>query len=406
LRSHSGTDLVRAIGTTRLTASVVNATVGAGIFVLPATVAAEIGRSAVLAYLVCGAVMGLVSLCVAAAGSRVDSTGGIYAYVDRAFGRGAGFAGGAIYWVASALSAAAVASALFGSLSVVMPAIGATGGRTLGLVLLYCFLAWINRRGVGSGAGLVTGLTVAKLLPLFLLVAGGLRLVQPEAALAQPIPEANDLGRASLILIFAFLGLEIAVVPSGEITDPPRTVPRALFLALGLTTALYVAVQTVAQAVLGDSLAIYAEAPLAEAASRLFGDAGRALVMVGGMVSMLGYVSGDMLSTPRALFAMAQKRLLPASLAVVHDGYRTPSHAIVVHAAIVCILAATGTFRQLVILTSAATLVLYLMAVAAAWKLQRHDLRDSGRPFVLPGGPIIPAVAAACLLWLLAQTSL
>jgi amino acid transporter len=406
LRSHSGTGLVRAIGTTRLTASVVNATVGAGIFVLPATVAAEIGRSAVLAYLVCGAAMGLVALCVAAAGSRVDTTGGIYAYVDRAFGRGVGLASGTIYWMASALSAAAVASALFGSLSVVMPPIGAGPGRTLGLVLLYCSLAWINRRGVVGGASLVTGLTVIKLVPLLMLVAGGLRFVQPDAVLAQPIPEAGDLGRASLILIFAFLGLEIAVVPSGEISDPSRTVPRALFLALGLTTALYMAVQIVAQSVLGDSLAIYAEAPLAETAARLFGDAGRALVMVGGMVSMVGYVSGDMLGTPRALFAMAQRRLLPASLAVVHDGYRTPSHAIVVHAASVCFLAATGTFRQLVIFASAATLVLYLMAVAAAWTLQRQGVDDSGRPFVLAGGPLIPAVAAALLLWLLAQTSL
>ena len=143
----------------------------------------------------------------------------------------------------------------------------------------------------------------------------------------------DRIGTASITLIFAFVGIEVALVPSGEIRDPARTVPRAVFLALGLTTLLYLLLQLVAHAVLGPALASFADAPLAEVASRVLGPLGRTVILVGGSISMLGFLSGDALGTPRSLYAFARDGLLPAPLARLHPRFRTPWLAIIVHAA-------------------------------------------------------------------------
>src|SRR5205807_7583683 len=122
-------DLVRAIGVRGLTASIINVTVGAGIFVLPAVVAAGLGPAAPLAYLVCAALMSLIVICFASAGSRVSLTGGLYAYIEVAFGPFVGFLGGVLYWLMASFAVASVASAFAGSLGALWPAAGAGMGR-------------------------------------------------------------------------------------------------------------------------------------------------------------------------------------------------------------------------------------------------------------------------------------
>ena len=110
--------LVRVIGTRELTASIINVTIASSIFVMPGTVAAGLGAAAPVAYLVCASLMALIALCFAAAGSRVSVTGGLYAYIDTAFGGFAGFIGGFLYWSTACLSVASVATAFAGSVGV------------------------------------------------------------------------------------------------------------------------------------------------------------------------------------------------------------------------------------------------------------------------------------------------
>ena len=145
------------------------------------------------------------------------------------------------------------------------------------------------------------------------------------------------------------MGIEIALAPSGEIRDPARTVPRAVFLALGLTTLIYLLLQLVAMAVLGPALASFADAPLAEVASRVLGPPGGTLILVGGSISMLGFLCGDALGTPRSLYAFARDGLLPAPLARLHPRFRTPWLAIIVYAVLAWALASIGSFGVLVL---------------------------------------------------------
>jgi amino acid transporter len=400
----SDTQLVRVIGTRELTASIINVTIASSIFIMPATVAAGLGAAAPVAYLVCAALMALIALCFAAAGSRVSLTGGLYAYIEVAFGGYAGYLGGFLYWATACLSVASVATAFAGSVGGFWPALNAGVLRALLLIALFTALAFVNIRGIKPGIRLVEGITAAKLIPLLVLVGVGVWSLNPDFLRAS-MPTISQVGQVSIVLIFAFVGVEVALTPSGEIRDSARTVPRAILIALAVATLVYLAVQMVAQGVVGPELPNYTDAPLAETAARLMGDAGKLFLLAGGTVSIFGYIAGDMLGTPRALLALAQNGVIPQALATVHPRYRTPALAIVTYAVIVAALAISSTFERLVIMANVSALLLYLLCVAASYQLQRRDVRMAGEPFTLPGGATVQVLATSGIVWLLWQAT-
>jgi APA family basic amino acid/polyamine antiporter len=397
--------LVRVIGVRRLVASAVNATIGAGIFVLPAIAAAGLGPAAPLAYLVCGGMMALIIVCFASAGSRVSLTGGLYAYVEVAFGRFVGFLTGVLYCLSASLAAASVASALVASMAAVWPVVATGIGRVGLLTALFAGLALVNLRGAAPGARLVEALTIAKLLPLVVLIATGSWFVRGEYLVITALPSASAVGRTAIVVIFAFVGVEVALVPSGEVSDPARTVPRALFIALAVTTILYLAIQTVTLGLLGPSMADDPAAPLAAAAGRVLGRGGRLFVLGGATVSMFGYLAGDMLGSPRALFAFARDRMLPAPMTRVHPRFHTPHVAIISYALVVGAVAVSSSFTELAVVTNVSTLSMYLLCVLASYQLARRDVRSGGTPFEMPGGPLVPLAATAAILWLLSHAT-
>ncbi|MCU1381663.1 MAG: amino acid permease [Acidobacteria bacterium] len=398
--------LVRAIGARQLTASIVNVTIGAGIFVLPAFASARLGAAAPVAYIVCAALMALIVCCFASAGSRVSLTGGVYAYVEIAFGPFAGFLAGVLYFLMATFAVASVSSAFAGSVGALLPLAASPAARAILIAALFACLAAVNVLGVTPGVRLVEVVTVAKLLPLLVLVACGIWSVRPEYLQWPGMPPAAAIGQTAIVLIFAFVGLEVALVPSGEVRNPARTVPRALFSALAITTTLYLLIQTVSQGLLGPAMATYSTAPLAEAAGRVLGQSGRLLVLLGAVVSMFGYASGDMLGSPRTLFAFARDGVLPSAVARVHPRFHTPYIAIVLYACIVATVSISSSFTQLAVLANVAALTLYLMCVAASYELQRRDVRADGAvPFAVPGGAVVPILAAGVILWLLSNAT-
>jgi APA family basic amino acid/polyamine antiporter len=398
--------LVRAIGARQLTASIVNVTIGAGIFVLPAVASRGLGAAAPIAYVVCAVLMALIVSCFAAAGSRVSLSGGVYAYVEVAFGPFVGFLAGVLYFLMATFAVASVSSAFAGSVGALVPAAASPAARALLIAGLFATLAAVNVLGVKSGARLVEVTTAAKLLPLLILVATGIWMVHPDYLRWPGMPPVSTIGQTAIVLIFAFVGLEVALVPSGEVRDPARTVPLALFSALALTTTLYLLIQTVAQGLLGPSMSADRTAPLADAAARSLGEGGRVLMLLGAIISMFGYVSGDMLGSPRTLFAFARDGVLPSAVARIHPRFRTPYIAIIVHACIVATVSISSSFTQLAVLANVAALTLYLMCVSASYELQRRDVRaEGGIPFAVPGGPVVPILAAAVIVWLLSNAT-
>jgi amino acid transporter len=399
------TGLIRAIGVRGLSANVANNLVGSGIFVLPAVVAVILGASAIVAYIVCAIAIGLIGLTFSEAGSRVSAPGGTYAYAEAAFGPFVSFQSGVLFWLSQVGASAAVATVFAGSIAAIAPSLGGIIPRAVILVILYGGLAVINIRGVRTGMDIVEVITAAKLLPLILLVVVGAFFVTPAHLAWTSMPTVAQIGSASLILIFAFVGVEGALTSSGEVKDPSRTVPRGILIGLGAVSLLYIAIQLVAQGVLGPDLALDQDAPLVAVAARAFGPTGRILLGVGAAISAFGYVSGDILTTPRLLFAFARDGFLPRRLATVSPRFHSPTAAIVVYTTLTCVLAITGTFRTLVILSTVSVLIVYLITCLASIRLTRRDVRGDGPPFVLPGGPAIPLIACIVVAWMLTSAS-
>jgi basic amino acid/polyamine antiporter, APA family len=391
--------LVRAIGTWGLAAGIVNVTVGAGIFRLPAGVAESLGTAAPLAYLVCTVAMALIVICFADAGSRVSMTGGPYAYVETAFGPLVGFVCGAQLWVGMTLALAAVSTFFGDSLLALVPALGTTGKR-VALVVALAALAAANARGVRGVTRFNAAATVAKLLPLLLLIVVGAFAMRGENLHSAASPSAGTVARASLLLLFAFLGVESALVPSGEVKDPARTVPRAIIMAMGAVALLYVSLQVVAQGLLGSALP-GDPTPLASAAAVAMGPAGRLLILVGSVISMFGYVSGMTLAVPRMLFAFGRDGFLPAPLAAVHPTWRTPYVAIAVQTVLVILLALFGVFEVLAVAANVTILIMYAACCLATVALRRRGVQGGGTPFRMVGAGVAPWLALGVIGWLL-----
>ena len=399
--------LIRAVGVRGLTAGIINYMVGAGIFVLPAVVAGMVGGAAPVIYLVCAVAMALIVMCFAEAGSRVSLSGGTYGYAETAFGPYVGFLVAMCLWFgANVLATAAVINVCVDTLAQLSPVFGTQLVRGGFIIVVYALLAWINIRGVKVGSGLVQTVTAAKLIPLLVLVVIGAFFIRPSNLSWPGLPPLGDVSRTSVMLIFAFMGVESALTPSGEVKNTVRTVPRAIAIALIAITLLYIAIQLVSQGILGAELSTYAKAPLAEAMGRVLGPTGKLLILVGAAVSTFGFVAGDMLASPRGLFAVSRDGLLPSAVGKVHERYRTPHVAIWIHAVAAAALAISGSFASLVALSVLSTLIVYLICCVATIQLRRKNIRTEGAiPFSVPGGPVIPVLASGMIIWLMTSST-
>jgi amino acid transporter len=243
--------LVRAVGGFALTAAIINIIVGAGIFMLPALLVTRMGPSAPVAFVAGALAIVPIALCFAAIGSRAAATGGPYTYVGAAFGPFPGFIAGALMWICNVASSGGVAAALVSQVAKGFPQVAEPGPRTLLLVLVYAALIALNAFGVKLGARAIATLATLKLTPLFALAVIGLPFVDWSQVSWFEIPSWATLGASMVLVMFAYSGMETALIPSGELRDPARNVPRATLAAILLVVLLYIGIQVVCQGVLG-----------------------------------------------------------------------------------------------------------------------------------------------------------
>ncbi len=396
--------LVRVIGAGAIGLSVVNAVVGAGIFVLPGRIAAELGSAAILAYLVCSVAVALIFLCFAEVGSRISRSGGAYAYIEEAFGPFAGFIASILFWFGYiALADAAITVAMVEAMATAFPILGESTPRAVFIIAMFMFLTIVNIKGVKAGVRLYVFNTLAKLVPLLLLLTAGLFVINLENCAIPEWPSLQEIGAGAIMLFFAFSGAECALNASGEIKNPSKTVPMGLLFGICGLLLLYVGLQTVAQGVLGPELANNSEAPLVAVAVAVFGDWGGKMLLAGVVISIYGSISGDMLGAPRVIFASSLDDNLPKFLSKVHPRYKTPYVAVIFFAIVVCVFALSGTFRYLTVFASGSLLLIDLGVSLAVLRLRRRDGLPKAGEFRLPFGPLIPLLSCLIVGWLLLQ---
>lgn len=386
--------------------TIVNLVVGGGIFALPGVIAAQLGSAAILAYLVCSVAVGLVYLCFAEVGTRITRSGGSYAYVEEAFGPFAGFLTSTLLWLGyAAFSDAAITVAMVDTIAIPFPTLSQPVPRVAFILVLFTFLAAVNIKGVKEGVRFVVFNTVAKLIPLSLLLVVGLFALEIDKLRIPEWPTLASVGSGAIVLFFAFSGGECALNASGEIKDPRRSVPLGILLGLTGIFVLYAGLQTVAQGVLGPELPLNTEAPLVATATVVLGDWGAKMLLVGGVISIYAAISGDVLSAPRVIFASARDGNLPAFLSRVHARFKTPHLAVILYGAVVVALALSGTFRTLAVMASAALLTVDAGVCLAVLRLRRVRGAPADGELTLPFGPLIPVSALVVVSWLLWQLS-
>jgi APA family basic amino acid/polyamine antiporter len=390
--------LVRELGVWGLAASIVNITIGGGIFRLPAAAAAQLGAAAPIAFIVCAIAMCLIVLCFAEAGSRVALTGGVYAYVEVAFGPLVGFLTGVMLWAGITVATAAVSSFFGDALVALIPALAPW--RKIVITLILLALALLNIAGVRGANRFNALMTIAKLVPLGLLILFGFLSMNAANLQWTSTPDAGHLSRASVTIIFAFLGVETALVPGAEVREPARTIPRAIFLAMLFITVIYLIIQIVAQGVLGPALPGQ-QTPLAEAAAVAMGPIGRTVMLLGMAISMFGYVSGMTLAVPRTLYAFGRDGFLPAQLAAVHPRFHTPHVAIAIQTLVVILIATALKFEALAVIANGSILLVYAACCLAVIQLRRLHIEQNGTPFRVPLAATIPIIAFLLIVWLL-----
>ncbi|HET6176607.1 MAG TPA: APC family permease [Candidatus Sulfotelmatobacter sp.] len=396
--------LVRAIGRWSVAALTVNCIIGSGVFGLPSVLAAKLGKASVLAVLLGGVAAGVVMACFAEVSSRFHETGGPYLYAREAFGRFMGIQVAWLLWFVRLASCAANANLFVVYLGEFFPRSSQTIPKLVILTLLIGILAAINVRGVRAGTWLSNSFTGAKLASLGLVALAGLfyliatHRVIPQANIS---PASSDWAGAMVLLIFAYGGFETALISAGEARNPRRDMPFGLFAALITCAILYSLIQWVVVGVLPDPG--HSERPLADVARIVMvqgmmgqglGHAGAAVIAVGALISIYGYLSGNILSTPRVTFALAERGDFPSLFALVHPRFRTPYVSIFVFALLVWLLAVLGSFAGNATLSAGSRLFYYGLVCAALPALRRKQKTPG--VVQIPGG-IFLAVAGVLI---------
>ncbi len=332
--------LVRGIRRWDLAAITVNGIIGAGIFGLPSKVFASIGVYSIFAFAACSLVVVIIVLCFAEVGSRFSDTGGPYLYAREAFGPVAGFEVGWLLWIARLTAFAANCNLLISYISFFVPSAGAGIGRAVIITAVVTLLSVVNIIGVRDAAIVSDFFTVGKLIPLLLFIAAGLFFIHPGNYSLGTAPKAGEFSASCLLLIYAFSGFEMAIIPAGEVRDPRRNLPFALLTAVGVVAVLYMLIQVVCIGTLPELAT--SERPLADSASRFLGSAGGAIISVGALVSIFGNLNVILLAGSRLPFAMAERNELPNFIGSVHRRFRTPHVSIVISGAVMLVMTLSG----------------------------------------------------------------
>jgi amino acid transporter len=396
------------MGRWTLTALVINSIIGSGIFGLPSVVAGYVGKQSPLAYVLAAVGIGVIIACFAEVASQFGAAGGPYLYAREAFGRFIGIETGWLLLLVRLSAAAAAANLFINYLAEFWPAVKGPVARLALLAVLIGFIAAVNVRGIKSAAAANNLFTVAKLATLILFaIAGGIFLLRthsliPIASRIEAAVPIHNWLEAVLVLLFAYGGFEGAVIPMAEAKDPRRDAPFSLFMALLVVTLLFCAIQYVAVAVLSDAAS--SDRPLAAAARLLGGTTGAALISIGALISLYGYLTAQVLHTPRLAFALGEHGDFPRFFARIHPRYRTPYIAIIGFAGVVWCLAAAGNFTWNVLLSSVGRLFIYGFTCAALPVLRRKH--PDANAYRLPAGNLFVSVGIIFVVLLASRMNL
>jgi basic amino acid/polyamine antiporter, APA family len=370
----------RPLGLWSAIALVVGNMIGSGVFLLPASLAPYGAISLIGWGITLGGAL-LLALTFSRLAARGAHAGGPYAYAREAFGDTTGFVIAWSYWISIWCANAAIAVAFAGSLGSLFPALVATPMRGAALALAALWLcAAINLAGVREAGCMQVVTTILKLIPLLLFGGIAIWLIEPEylRPAAETMIDDAPMSMAAVIhatvalTLWAFLGLEAATIPSGAIHDAERTIPRATLIGTLIAGIATILACTAVLGLLPPDVAKSSTAPMADAATALWGPAAGIGIAIVAAISCIGALNGWVLLSAQLPMAAAHDGLFPKLFATL-DAQGTPRAGIVVSTVLASLLVIANYTDSLVkiftfsiLLSTAATLLPYV-ASSAAW---------------------------------------
>lgn len=350
-----------------------NGLVGAGIFVLPGTLAERFGAFSPFAFPLFGLLALVIALPFARIAGHHPLSGGPVVYAAP-FGPFIAFQAGWLYYVARATALAANLNVLVAYAAGLWPVLGTGPVRAALILAVIVLVCAVNVAGVRRAVRLVDAMTLLKAAPLVLLALAALVMAAPDLSgllRSVPVPPAvpplAELNAAALLTLYAFVGFENSVVAAGETRRPGRTLPRALIGTVVLTALVYTLIQAAYLAVMGTAPAGAAggDAPMIAFGRAVWGEAGAMLLTIAAIASVTGNVAAGVTGSARTTYAMGRDGLLPRWFAAVDPRFATPARSIWFMGAFIAVLALTGGFAWLAVASVLARMIIYALSIAA-----------------------------------------
>jgi basic amino acid/polyamine antiporter, APA family len=363
----------KQIGLWTTTSLVVGNMIASGVFMLPATLAVYGGISLV-GWLISGA----GAICLALVFSWLSKiqpfgVGGPYAYTRDGIGNFPAFLVAWGYWISVWCTNAAIAVAFVSYLTAFIPVLGTNSilSVSTGLAAIW-FLTWINTRGVREAGAVQLITTILKIAPLMMITIGAFFYLKLENFIPFNVSDHSDISAitsATTLTLFAFLGIECATIPAGNIKNPEKTISRATIIGTIVTTIIYFASTVAVMGIIPPSVLAESKAPFADAASTIWGDWAKYLVAGGALISTFGALNGWIMIQGQMPMAAARDRLFPKIFAK-ENGSGVPGVGIVVSSVLVSVLMSMNFSRSLadtytfvILLSTLTVLVPYLFSV-------------------------------------------
>jgi basic amino acid/polyamine antiporter, APA family len=401
---------LRHLGFVRLTTFGINSVIGGGIFILPATVAALLGAASLPAYVAAALLVLGIGTVLGRLAARFETSGGMYAYIEQAFGPLAGFLAGWLFWFARTTSMGNLMNGAALYLGALWPVLASPLPRAAVILIAAALVTGLDIAGIRQASRASSLFTFLKVAPLLVVGVAGLALVEPARLMPHAAAPASFL-RAVLLLMYAFTGFESMVVPAEESKDPRRDMPRALFATIVCVCAIYLTVHVAALGALPDLGS--EQAPLASLAAMEFGQAGRLAITFAAALSMAGCALSSLLGGTRMVYAMSSVGRIPVWFGALHPKSRTPVRAALLTGAIATWLAITGAYAFLAAISSGSRLLIFAACCAACLVpgLRKGAPAEGGKAPAgqaaqgtsLGLGPVIPALTGAAILLLLTR---
>jgi basic amino acid/polyamine antiporter, APA family len=395
----------RRLGVWDATMVVVGGVIGSGIFLTPAAIARQTGSSAeqLLAWGFGGVLALIGAICYAELGARRPNAGGGYVNLREAFGLIVAFVYGWNMLVVNYSGSLAAVATVFVQYAAAACGVNVADPRPYAVAAIV-FLAGVNWFGIRAGALTQNILTVLKLAAISALIAVGL-VARGAPPLTAPPPPIHPLAFGSVLLpvLFAYGGWAYVNNIAGEIREPQRNLPRALFFGMLLVAICYLLANLAYLLVLGHDGLAASSAPAADLMRKVFGETGARLIAAGIAISTFGFCNISLIGAARVFQAMGADGVFFRVAGHLHPRWRTPNIALLMMTGWACVLAWTGTFDQLLNYSTTGDWLGYAAVVATLFWYRRHDSADT-TPFRAPLFPLLPLVFIAAVLWVVGVT--